>query len=118
MRKIIFLLIIVFVMIIGCKKKSIAKNVDGKHIKLFVDGVEVEVDWENNESVKQLSEIAKLNDLVVKTHRYGGFEQVGDIGQNIISDNAQMITEPGDIVLYNGNNHVVFFGRNSWSYKK
>lgn len=56
--------------------------------------------------------------LTINTHQYGGFEQVGEIGQRIVSNNVQMTTEPGDIVLYNGNNIVVFFGNNSWSYTK
>lgn len=29
-----------------------------------------------------------------------------------------MTTHPGDIVLYSGNQLVVFFGSNSWSYTK
>jgi hypothetical protein len=31
---------------------------------------------------------------------------------------AQMTTQPGDIVLYSGNQLVIFFGSNSWSYTK
>ena len=29
-----------------------------------------------------------------------------------------MTAQPGDIVLYSGNQLVVFFGSNSWSYTK
>ena len=29
-----------------------------------------------------------------------------------------MTTQPGDIVLYSGNQLVIFFGSNSWSYTK
>ena len=29
-----------------------------------------------------------------------------------------MTTQPGDVVLYSGNQLVVFFGSNSWSYTK
>ena len=31
---------------------------------------------------------------------------------------AQMTTQPGDIVLYSGNQLVIFFGSNSWSYTR
>ena len=34
------------------------------------------------------------------------------------SNNTQITTNPGDIVLYNSSNIVVFFGSNSWSYTK
>ena len=87
-------------------------------LKLYIDDVEVDVQWEDNESVKQISNLAKKNSIIINSHQYGGFEQVGDIGQNIVSNDIQMTTEPGDIVLYAGNNIVVFFGSNSWSYTK
>lgn len=83
-----------------------------------IDGIEVNVAWEDNESVQSIKELAKNGGLTINTHQYGGFEQVGEIGHNIVSDNVQMTTEPGDIVLYAGNNIVVFYGSNSWSYTK
>lgn len=49
---------------------------------------------------------------------YGGFEQVGSIGQSIVRDDEQLTTSPGDIVLYSGDQIVVFYGSNSWSYTK
>ena len=88
------------------------------NMKLLIDNVEVLVDWENNESVQQIKSIASSSDIIVNAHRYGGFEQVGELGHSIISNNVQMMTEPGDIALYNGNSIVVFFGNNSWSYTK
>ena len=97
---------------------SSAQSKGDINMKLLIDNVEVPVDWEDNESVRQILSIASTSDLIVNAHRYGGFEQVGEIGHNIASNNVQMTTEPGDIVLYNGNNIVVFFGNNSWSYTK
>lgn len=91
---------------------------DMDKLKLYIDDVEVDVDWEDNDSMKQIGELAKQNPIIINSHQYGGFEQVGEIGQNIVSNNTQMTTEPGDIVLYAGNNIVVFYGSNSWSYTK
>lgn len=84
-------------------------------MKLFIDGTEVECVWAQNDSVKALAEITPLQ---VETERYGGFEQVGEIGKTLPSNNRQMTTEPGDVVLYASSNLVVFFGSNSWSYTK
>ena len=104
----------------GAFASSVNQNIqsDGISMKLLIDNVEVEVEWEDNESVKQILNIASNSDIIVNTHRYGGFEQVGELGYNIVSKNLQMTTEPGDIVLYSGNNIVIFFGSNSWSYTK
>lgn len=49
---------------------------------------------------------------------YGGFEQVGPIGQSIARDDEQISTVPGDIVLYSGDQIVVFYGSNSWAYTR
>ena len=87
-------------------------------MKFYIDNEEVEVEWENNDSVKEIRKIASSSNIIVKAHHYGGFEQVGELGQNIVSNNRQISTEPGDIVLYNSNNIVVFYGTNSWSYTK
>lgn len=87
-------------------------------LKLLIDDVEVDVEWEDNDSVKAIKELAKNGGLTINTHQYGGFEQVGEIGQRIVSNNVQMTTESGDIVLYADSNIVIFYGSNSWSYTK
>ena len=93
-------------------------NKNDDNLKLLIDDVEVNVEWEDNDSVKAIKELAKNGGLTITAHQYGGFEQVGEIGQNIVSNNVQMTTKPGDIVLYADSNIVVFYGSNSWSYTK
>ena len=51
-------------------------------------------------------------------NRYSNFEQVGSIGRSIISNDTNITTNPGDIVLYNSSNIVVFYGSNNWAYTK
>jgi len=82
---------------------------------LSIDGKEMPVTWEDNASVNELKEICPLK---VNMSMYGGFEQVGPIGQSISRDDKQITTEFGDIVLYSGNQIVVFYGSNSWAYTK
>ena len=82
---------------------------------LSIDGKEMPVTWEDNASVNELKEICPLK---VNMSMYGGFEQVGSIGQSISRDDKQITTEFGDIVLYSGNQIVVFYGSNSWAYTK
>ena len=47
---------------------------------------------------------------------YGGFEQVGSIGQSLPANDRQTTTQAGDIALYNSDRIVVFYGSNSWTY--
>ena len=84
---------------------------------LTIDGTAVDVQWENNAAVTGLYALAQ-NSITVNTSAYGGFEQVGSLPQSFSRSDVQMTTQPGDIVLYSGNQLVVFFGSNSWSYTK
>lgn len=43
---------------------------------------------------------------------------MGSIGQSLPRDDKQTTTSSGDIVLYSGNQMVVFYGSNSWSYTR
>ena len=78
----------------------------------------VNVEWEDNESVTALKQLASASPLTIPMSMYGGFEQVGSIGQSLPRNDSQMTTESGDIVLYSGNQIVVFYGSNSWAYTK
>ena len=82
-----------------------------------IDNITADITWENNDSVNELMEYAK-DGITITMHQYGGFEQVGSIGKTITSNNSQITTNPGDVVLYSGNQIVIFFGTNSWSYTK
>ena len=82
-----------------------------------IDNIVVNITWEKNDSVNELMEYAK-NGIIITMHQYGGFEQVGSIGKTITSNDSQITTNPGDVVLYSSNQIVIFFGTNSWSYTK
>ena len=87
-------------------------------MRVLIDGKEVSVEWEDNESVDALRELASSDGLEVNMSMYGGFEQVGSIGQSIPRNDEQTTTKAGDIVLYSGNQVVVFYGSNSWAYTR
>lgn len=78
----------------------------------------VSVEWELNESVKALKALCEDQPLEIQMSMYGGFEQVGSIGQSLPRNDAQTTTQSGDIVLYSGNQIVIFYGSNSWSYTR
>lgn len=87
-------------------------------MKLTINDKEIDVLWEDNESVSALKELVKDAPLTIQMSPYGGFEQVGPIGQSLPRNDVQTVTEPGDIVLYSGDQIVVFYGSNSWAYTR
>jgi len=87
-------------------------------LKMKIDGRELTVIWEDNESVRALAELASASSVTVEMSMYGGFEQVGSLGTSIPRNDIQTTTQKGDIVLYSGNQIVVFYESNSWSYTR
>ena len=89
-----------------------------KAMVLYINDEKVNVSWEDNSSVDALKELVSSGPLSINMSLYGGFEQVGSIGQSLPREDKQTTTSSGDIVLYSGDQMVVFFGSNSWSYTK
>lgn len=102
------------------KPTDLTQEADAENMELImkIDGTEVSVAWENNESVDAIRNLAASGGLEINMSMYGGFEQVGSIGQSIPRSDEQTTTKAGDIVLYSGNQVVVFYGSNSWAYTR
>ena len=97
------------------ENQSAAEPRKEQAMKLVIEDMVVPVTWEQNASTAALQ---KLLPLTIKMSPYGGFEQVGSIGQSIPSEDKQLTTQYGDIVLYAGNKLVIFYGSNSWAYTR
>ncbi|MDD3797413.1 MAG: cyclophilin-like fold protein [Lachnospiraceae bacterium] len=73
---------------------------------------------ENNEAADALKKLLRDRDLTINFSQYGGFEQVGSIGSQLPTDDVQTTTTAGDIMLYSGNQMVMFYGNHSWAYTR
>lgn len=103
------------------ENKMIENNINGtkiSEIKLKVNNNELVVKLENNEATKELIGKLKENDITIDAKEYGGFEKVGNLGFSLTREDKTINTDPGDIVLYNGNQISVFYDSNSWSYTR
>lgn len=89
-----------------------------KECKLKIGETVLSVEWEDNESVKALQTMAEDGGLHVELSMYGGFEQVGSLGTSLPREDVQTQTQAGDIVLYSGDQIVIFYGSNSWAYTR
>ncbi|RLP06247.1 hypothetical protein D9T14_12580 [Propionibacterium australiense] len=87
-------------------------------LTLSIDGRDVDVAWEDNETVRALADAATDEPVTVQMSRYGGFEQVGGLGFDLPHDDERITTAAGDIVLYTGDQIVVFYGSNTWEYTR
>ncbi len=73
---------------------------------------------EDNEAVSALVEMLEASPIVLEMADYSGFEKVGALGTALPASDTQITTQPGDIILYNRDQIVLFYGSNSWSYTR
>lgn len=125
---IIYILLGCLLLLSGCASKettskptttvSESQIKESKTMILTINKTEVQVAWEDNASVNALKALCAKQPLVIDLEMYGGFEQVGDIGQTLPRNDKQTKTQAGDIVLYAGNQIVIFYGSNNWAYTR
>lgn len=89
-----------------------------KRMKVQIDRHTFYAALENNDATAELVQMMKNQSIVISMSDYSGFEKVGSLGTTLPGSNSQMTTQAGDIVLYNNNQIVIFYGSNSWSYTK
>ena len=95
-----------------------SEETEEKALKMTIGSTPVSVKWEDNESVNYLKELCRDQPVIISMSMYGGFEQVGAIDTDLPHNDVQTTTSSGDIVLYSGNQLVVFYGSNSWAYTR
>ena len=100
------------------EEENLNSETKKKVLTMTIDDCAVTVEWEKNKSVDALLELAKDAPVTVQMSMYGGFEQVGSLGASLPRSDVQTTTSAGDIVLYSGNQIVVFYGSNSWAYTR
>ena len=121
-KRIVIILFLVLVFTVGCSSPSEGEqsNVDLEVSQMYItiNDNKLEVTLAKNESVAALIEILKQGDIVYTADDYGGFEKVGNIGHKLPRNDMQIKTEAGDVILYQGNQFVLFYGSNSWYYTR
>ena len=87
-------------------------------VLLKVGGNSMTATLTDNEATRELTKLLEQGDMTIRMSEYGGFEKVGALPQSLPTSNTQITTVPGDIMLYQGNQMVIFYGSNSWSYTR
>ena len=87
-------------------------------VKVKINDEVFDVKLENNSATQDLIKELKKGNITVNASEYGGFEKVGDLGFSLPTNDENVETNPGDIVLYQGDKISLFYGSHSWSYTK
>lgn len=85
---------------------------------LDIDGHSFTAILADTDAARTLAKHLAEAPLSLSLRDYGGFEKVGSLGMRLPADDVQTTTEAGDIVLYQGNQIVLFYGSNNWAYTR
>lgn len=108
---------IVILSLIACTAVSGDDSVNDS-VKVQINEDIFDVELENNSAAQELIKELEKGNITVNATEYGGFEKVGELGFSLPTSDENINTEPGDIVLYQGDKISLFYGSHSWSYTK
>ena len=83
-----------------------------------VNGKIFYANFEDNSSAEALKEKLNSEPITVDMHDYGSFEKVGALPWELPRNDTQITTEPGDVILYQGNQITVYYDTNIWSFTR
>ena len=100
------------------KRAQAQTTVSEMKINITIDGKTLPINLVDNEATRALVAALQKSPINYEADDYGGFEKVGGLGRSLPTSNQQITTEAGDVILYSGNQIVLFYGSNSWSYTR
>ena len=71
-----------------------------------------------NSSAKAFFALLEKGSVTVKMHDYGNFEKVGELPESLPKNDTEITTEPGDIILYQGNQITIYYDTNNWNFTR
>ena len=72
----------------------------------------------DNSSSKALIERLEEGELTIKMQDYSNFEKVGNRGFNLPTNDEQISTDYGDLILYQGSQFVIYYDKNNWNFTR
>lgn len=72
----------------------------------------------DNSATQALVEKLQQAPVTVTLNSSGGFEIWGPLGFSLPTSNERINAQPGDVILYSGDNICIFYGTNSWTYTR
>lgn len=72
----------------------------------------------DNSSAEEFQQLLAQGPLTIQMEDYGGFEKVGPLGTTLTRNDESITTQPGDVILYQGNQITIYYGTNTWNFTR
>lgn len=87
-------------------------------LKITAGDKELSAAFADNSSAAAFRELLAQGPLTVEMEDYGGFEKVGPLGTTLERNDARITAEPGDVILYQGDQITIYYGTNTWNFTR
>ena len=87
-----------------------------ERFSIQVGGTTLPAVFADTDAARELAALLQNGPMTVELHSYGGFEKVGPLPGGLTAADEQITTEPGDIMLYAGDQITICYGSNTWEY--
>ena len=99
-------------------KSSLPEGTD-RMFYAHVNGKVLKILAAENSSADAFLDLLKSGDVPVEMHDYGSFEKVGPLWTTLPRNDEQITTEPGDVILYQGDQITIYYDDvNNWSFTR
>ena len=116
-----YILLLAVVLLFGCTEEPILTEQGPGSMQTMTYKINMTIDGKTlfiNEATETLLTTLGLAPLTYEANDFGGFEKVGRLGRSLPVNDTQINAQPGDILLYNGDQIIVFYGANIWEYTR
>ena len=100
---------------LGLNISEIQNSTEGNIMYIQVGEILFEATLAENSSAEALKQLLSSGPITIDMRDYGNFEKVGTLGASLPENNERITTEPGDLILYQGNAFVIYYAPNTWS---
>lgn len=98
--------------------QSDSETISADKLLIDINGQTLTATLEDNSSAEALAELVGSDGLTMEMEDYSNFEKVGDLPQSLPTNDEQIDTDAGDLILYQGNRFVIYYDKNSWDFTR
>lgn len=94
---------------------NLGETMETDTIVLKIGGKTFTATLADNSSARALKEKLSQGDITIHMEDYARMEKVGPLGTSLPRNDKQTTTSAGDLILYQGNQFVIYYNPNTWS---
>lgn len=87
-------------------------------MNMRVNGMDIQIELYNNSSAEAVKDLLKDGPLTIEMKDYGHMEKFGSFGRNLPTNDEQITTKAGDVILSEGNLLVIYYAPNTWNFTR